>query len=150
MADVTQRDVPVYLEIVEGQTKGSQDVEIRARVEGYLNSAKFTEGAFVPKGTPLYEIDPLPLQAALANAKADLATADARLGRTNNDVARYRPLAEQQADLPAGAGQRSSSAQEAARGHGGRAHRRRWRRRRSISATPTSRRRSTGSWERPR
>jgi len=96
VADVIQRDVPIYMEVV-GQTKGSQDVEIRARVEGYLNSVRFTEGAFVTKGTPLYQIDPLPLEAALANAKADLATAEARLGRTNNDVARYRPLAEQQA-----------------------------------------------------
>jgi membrane fusion protein, multidrug efflux system len=96
VADVVQKDVPVYMELV-GQTKGSQDVEIRARVEGYLNSVNFTEGSFVGKGTLLYQIDPLPLQAALANAKADLATAVARLGRTNNDVARYRPLAEQQA-----------------------------------------------------
>lgn len=96
VADVAQRDVPIYMEVV-GQTKGAQDVEIRARVEGYLNSVRFTEGAFVTKGTPLYEIDPLPLQAALANAKADLATAEARLGRANNDVTRYRPLAETQA-----------------------------------------------------
>jgi membrane fusion protein (multidrug efflux system) len=96
VADVIQQDVPVYMEIV-GQTRGSQDVEIRARVEGYLDSVLFTEGAFVAKGTPLYQIDPLPLQAALANAKADLATAEARLGRANNDVTRYRPLAEQQA-----------------------------------------------------
>jgi membrane fusion protein, multidrug efflux system len=96
VADVAQKDVPIYMEVV-GQTKGAQDVEIRARVEGYLDAVKFTEGAFVTKGTPLYQIDPLPLQAALANAKADLATAEARLGRTNNDVARYRPLAAQQA-----------------------------------------------------
>jgi membrane fusion protein, multidrug efflux system len=96
VADVVQKDVPVYLEIV-GQTRGSQDVEIRARVEGYLDAVKFTEGAFVAKGAPLYQIDPKPLEAALANAKADLATAEARLGRTNNDVARYRPLAAQQA-----------------------------------------------------
>jgi membrane fusion protein, multidrug efflux system len=113
VADVVQRDVPVYTELV-GQTKGSQDVEIRARVEGYLESVKFTEGAFVTKGTPLYQIDPLPLQAALANAKANLATAEARLGRTNNDVARYRPLAEQQA-ISKQELDNALSAQEAAR-----------------------------------
>jgi len=96
VSDVLQRDVPVYTELV-GQTKGSQDVEIRARVEGYLNSVDFTEGAFVAKGAPLYQIDPLPLQAALASAKANLATAEARLGRANNDVTRYRPLVERQA-----------------------------------------------------
>ena len=49
VADVLQKDVPVYMELV-GQTRGSQDVEIRARVEGYLNRVAFTEGAFVRKG----------------------------------------------------------------------------------------------------
>ena len=53
-----------------GQTRGSQDVEIRARVEGYLDRVAFTEGAFVRKGELLYQIDPKPLEAALANAKA--------------------------------------------------------------------------------
>jgi membrane fusion protein, multidrug efflux system len=96
VADVIQRDVPVYLELV-GQTRGFQDVEIRARVEGYLDRVAFTEGTFVSKGTLLYQIDPLPLEAALANAKANLATAQARLEKTNNDVARYRPLVAQQA-----------------------------------------------------
>jgi membrane fusion protein (multidrug efflux system) len=113
VADVVQKDVPVYTEVV-GQTKGSQDVEIRARVEGYLNSVNFTEGTFVTTGTLLYQIDPKPLEAALANAKADLATAEARLGRTNNDVARYRPLAEQQA-ISRQELDNALSAQEAAR-----------------------------------
>ena len=58
VADVVQKDVPVYMELV-GQTRGSQDVEIRARVEGYLNRVAFTEGAFVRKGELLYQIDPL-------------------------------------------------------------------------------------------
>jgi membrane fusion protein (multidrug efflux system) len=80
-----------------GQTKGSQDVEIRARVEGYLDRVAFTEGTFVRKGTLLYQIDPKPLQAALANAKANLATAEARLQKANTDVARLTPLAKQQA-----------------------------------------------------
>jgi len=96
VADVVQRDVPVYLELV-GQTKGSQDVEIRARVEGYLESMNFTEGTYVSKGTLLYQIDPKPFEATLAAAKANLATARARLDKTNNDVARYRPLVAQQA-----------------------------------------------------
>lgn len=96
VADVVQRDVPVYLELV-GQSKGSQDVEIRARVEGYLDSVNFTEGTYVLKGTLLYQIDPKPFEATLAAAKANLATAQARLDKTNNDVARYRPLVAQQA-----------------------------------------------------
>jgi membrane fusion protein, multidrug efflux system len=96
VAAVAQHDVPVYLELV-GQTRGSQDVEIRARVEGYLDKVAFTEGSFVRKGELLYQIDPKPLEAALANAKANLATAQARLAKTNNDVNRLTPLAKQQA-----------------------------------------------------
>ncbi len=96
VADVIQRDVPVFLELV-GQTKGSQDVEIRARVEGYLDSVSFTEGSFVRRGQLLYQIDPKPLEATLARAKAELETCKARLAKTNNDVARLTPLAAQQA-----------------------------------------------------
>jgi membrane fusion protein (multidrug efflux system) len=96
VADVVQKDVPVSMELV-GQTRGSQDVEIRARVEGYLDKVAFTEGTYVHKGQLLYQIDPLPLEAALASAKANLATAQARLEKTNTDVSRLTPLAEEQA-----------------------------------------------------
>jgi membrane fusion protein (multidrug efflux system) len=96
VAEVVQKDVPIYIELV-GSTLGSEDIEIRPRVEGYLVSMDFIEGSFVRKGQLLYRIDPQPLEAALAEAKADLATAQARLDKTKNDVARYRPLAKQQA-----------------------------------------------------
>ena len=96
VADVVQRDVPVFMELV-GQTKGSQDVEIRARVEGYLDRVAFTEGSFVRRGELLYQIDPKPLEAALARAKAELATAKARLDKAVNDVNRLTPLAKVQA-----------------------------------------------------
>jgi membrane fusion protein, multidrug efflux system len=96
VAPVVQRDVPVYLELV-GQTHGYQDVDIRARVEGFLETVNFQEGALVHKGDLLYQIDRKPFEAALAEAKADLQTALARLEKTDNDVARYRPLAEKQA-----------------------------------------------------
>lgn len=96
VASVVQKDVPVYLELV-GQTRGSQDVEIRARVEGYLDKVAFVEGSFVRAGDLLYQIDPKPLEATLANAKANLATAQARLDKTNTDVNRLTPLAKQQA-----------------------------------------------------
>src|SRR5512136_2412844 len=59
VADVLQKDVPVYMELV-GQTKGPQDVEIRARVEGYLDRVAFTEGSYVRRGELLYQIDPKP------------------------------------------------------------------------------------------
>ena len=96
VAEVVQKDVPIYIELV-GSTLGSEDVEIRARVEGYLISMLFTEGSFVRKGQPLYKIDPKPLEAALDQAKANLATAQAGLEKTNNDVARYQPLFARQA-----------------------------------------------------
>jgi len=91
-----QRDVPVYMELV-GQAVGFQDVEIRARVEGFLETVAFTEGSLVRKGQLLYRIDPKPLQAALASAKANLATSQARLEKAVNDVKRLTPLAAQQA-----------------------------------------------------
>jgi membrane fusion protein, multidrug efflux system len=96
VAEVVQKDVPIYIELV-GSTLGSEDVEIRARVEGYLTSMLFTEGSFVRKGQPLYKIDPKPLEAALDQAKANLATAQAGLEKTNNDVARYEFLFPKQA-----------------------------------------------------
>jgi membrane fusion protein, multidrug efflux system len=96
VAEVIQKDVPIYIELV-GATLGSEDVEIRARIEGYLVSMNFTEGSFVKKGQLLYRIDPQPLEAALAEASANLSTARARVDKTNNDVARLTPLAKQQA-----------------------------------------------------
>jgi membrane fusion protein (multidrug efflux system) len=96
VAAVVQQDVPVYLDLV-GQTQGFQDVDIRARVEGFLDSVNFREGSFVRKGDLLYQIDPKPLQATLAQANAELATARARLAKADNDVARYTPLVTKQA-----------------------------------------------------
>jgi membrane fusion protein, multidrug efflux system len=93
---VVQRDVPVMMELV-GQAAGSQDVEIRARVEGYLDTVSFTEGTLVKKGQLLYQIDPKPFQAALANEKANLARAQAQLEKSLNDVKRFEPLVAQQA-----------------------------------------------------
>lgn len=93
---VVQRDVPVYLELV-GQTLGSEDVEVRARVEGYVQRVAFAEGSFVRRGDLLYVVDPKPYEAALSGATADLAAARARLEKAKNDVARYTPLAAIQA-----------------------------------------------------
>lgn len=90
------QDVPVTMEQI-GQTQGSKDVEIRARVEGYLETVSFREGDFVKEGDLLYQIDPKPFQAAVASAKAQVATMQARLGQTETEVARMKPLAEQQA-----------------------------------------------------
>src|SRR4029453_16596935 len=96
VTEVIQRDVPIVMELV-GQTKGSEDVEIRARVEGFLDDVAFAEGSLVKKGQVLYRIDPKPLRATLATSEADLATWQARLVKTQNDVKRLQPLAAQQA-----------------------------------------------------
>jgi membrane fusion protein (multidrug efflux system) len=93
---VAQRDVPVYLELV-GQAEGYQDVDIRARVEGFLETVNFQEGTFVKQGDLLYTIDRKPLEAIVAEGKATQATAEARLAKANNDVARYTPLVAKQA-----------------------------------------------------
>jgi len=96
VAPVVQRDVPVYLDLV-GQTQGYQDIDIRARVEGFLETVNFREGSFVRQGDLLYRIDPKPFEAAVAAARADLATAQARLAKADNDVKRYTPLVAKQA-----------------------------------------------------
>ena len=96
VAGVVHKDVPEYLVLV-GQTQGFQDVDIRARVEGFLETVNFREGSFVHKGDLLYQIDRKPLEAVLAAANAELGTAEARLEKTNNDVARYTPLVAKQA-----------------------------------------------------
>jgi membrane fusion protein (multidrug efflux system) len=93
---VVQQDVPIFLELV-GQTAGFQDVEIRARVEGFLETVNFREGSFVQKGQLLYQIDRKPLEAALMGAKAEQARSQATLEKTETDVARYTPLAAKQA-----------------------------------------------------
>src|SRR5262249_34559143 len=92
---VIQEDVPVYLDLV-GQTSGFQDIEIRARVEGFIDSVNFREGSFVHRGDLLYRIDPKPFEASLLEAKAEQEKAEAALEKTENDVARYTPLVVKQ------------------------------------------------------
>jgi membrane fusion protein (multidrug efflux system) len=91
VAPVIQRDVPVFIEAI-GQTRGSTEIEVRARVEGYLESVDFKEGSYVKKGQLLYTIDPRPLQASVAQAKGVQAQAEAQLARAKQDVMRYEPL----------------------------------------------------------
>jgi len=96
VAPVIQQDVPIYMEAI-GQTRGSLEVEIRARVEGYLESIDYREGSWVHKGQLLYVIDEQPFIADLARARANLASAQAAVSKADRDVARYRPLAEEDA-----------------------------------------------------
>jgi membrane fusion protein (multidrug efflux system) len=90
--DVVQRDVPIYKEWV-GQTIGSVDIELRARVAGWLQGIHFAEGTEVKKGALLYTIDQSELKEAVAEAKGRLAQARTLMIRAQSDVNRYRPLA---------------------------------------------------------
>ncbi len=87
---------PVALEYV-GQTAGSRETEVRARVAGILQQRLFVEGTAVQAGTPLFQIDPASFQNQLASAEANLAVAEARVKQTRRDQARAAPLAAEKA-----------------------------------------------------
>ncbi|MBX9604019.1 MAG: efflux RND transporter periplasmic adaptor subunit [Bryobacteraceae bacterium] len=116
---VVQKSVPVYSEFT-ARTDAEQTVEVRARVRAVLDKQHFQEGALVTKGALLFTLDCREYEAQLSDARARLAKAEAdresardrstvqtseanlevalaRLGQANQDVARLKPLAEQQA-----------------------------------------------------
>jgi membrane fusion protein (multidrug efflux system) len=92
VAEVEQKDVPLYLEWV-GTTDGNVNAEIRARVQGYLQSRNYDEGAVVRAGQLLFTIDPRPYRAALDQANGTLGRAEAAWTKARQDVTRYTPLA---------------------------------------------------------
>ncbi len=86
---------PQLLQVVfeyVGQTAGSREVEVRARVTGILLSHHFREGGPVKRGESLFSIDPAPFETALARAEADVAGAQARLAQARRSAARLKPL----------------------------------------------------------
>jgi membrane fusion protein, multidrug efflux system len=93
VASVLIKDVPLTQEYV-GQTLGQSDIQIRARVQGFLTSVHFKEGTKVKKGQLLYTIDPLPYQAKVDQAKGQLAAAEANLVQAKSDLDRIIPLAK--------------------------------------------------------
>src|SRR5713101_4107045 len=114
---VAQRDVPVYGEWI-GTLEGMVNATIKAQVTGYLRQQRYTEGALVTPGQVLFAIDQRPFQAALDQAKGELAKAQGQLvqanaqlvqanaqlaqananqGKTQLDVDRFTPLAQAQA-----------------------------------------------------
>jgi RND family efflux transporter MFP subunit len=103
VVQVEQKDVPIFGEWI-GTFDGLVNADVKAQVTGYLMQQGYQEGAFVKQGQLLFQIDPRPFQAALdhaegqlAQAKAQLANAEAVQRRTQLDVEKYRPLAKQQA-----------------------------------------------------
>jgi membrane fusion protein (multidrug efflux system) len=100
---VEQKDVPVYGEWI-GTLDGMVNADIKAQVSGYLLTKHYTEGSFVRKGELLFALDPRPFEAALDQAKGQLAQANAQelqaeanQGKTQLDVDRYTPLAKAKA-----------------------------------------------------
>jgi len=91
VTEVVKRDVPVYGEWV-GTLDGFINAQIRAKVQGYLQSKLYREGTLVKEGDVLFQLDPRQYQAALDQAKADVAQREAILVRSQQNVARYRPL----------------------------------------------------------
>jgi len=94
VTEVVRRDVPIYTEWV-AQLNGPNNAQITPRVQGYLLRQDYRDGFFVKKGQLLYEIDSTPFEAALAQAKAQVAVAVANLSNADTNVARDRPLAAQ-------------------------------------------------------
>src|SRR5580765_1899776 len=92
VATVVQRDTPIYSDWI-ATLDGYVNAEIQPRVSGYIIKQNYREGAVVRKGEVLFEIDPRPLQAALDQAKAQVAQAEAQLGKASLDVERDTPLA---------------------------------------------------------
>jgi len=93
---VIQRDVPVYHEWV-ATLDGFVNAQIQPQVSGYLIKQDYQEGALVRKNQVLFRIDPRPFEAVLDQAKAQLAQAEAQLGKTDLDVQRDTPLAKEKA-----------------------------------------------------
>jgi len=93
---VAPKDAPVTLEFV-AQTQSSREVEIRARVQGFLDKRLYTEGQPVRTGQVLFQMDRKPFEAALQSAKGQLKQQQARLDVATQNLARVRPLAAQNA-----------------------------------------------------
>lgn len=96
VAAVSQKDVPIYGEWV-ATLDGYVNAQIQPQVTGYITQQTYKEGSFVRKGQMLFQIDPRPFQAVLDQAKAQLAQAEAQLGKTQLDVDRDTPLAKERA-----------------------------------------------------
>jgi membrane fusion protein, multidrug efflux system len=93
---VTQRTVPDEPEFI-GQTEAFRPVEIRSQVSGIIKEVYFTEGRNVKQEDKLYLIDPVPFNAIYQSLKAKVAQHKARLVQVKRNLARVRPLLEQQA-----------------------------------------------------
>src|SRR5437588_5974865 len=96
VATVVQQDTPIYSEWI-AILDGYVNAQIQPHVTGYIIKQNYKEGSVVRKGQLLFEIDPRPFKAALDQAKAQQAQAEAQLGKAKLDVERDTPLAQARA-----------------------------------------------------
>jgi len=96
VAEVVATNAPAGAEII-GQLDSPQNVEVRARVEAFVDKMLFTEGTEVKEGNPLFKLDDKPFRERLAAANGQLAEAKAALAKYDRDVARLSPLAQKRA-----------------------------------------------------
>ena len=110
---IVPRDIPVSFTYV-GQTESTHQVQIRARVDGFLEQRVYTEGSLVKAGDVMFKQDPKPFQASLDAAKGALGEQQARLQVATDNLARVKPLtalkALSQKDLDDATGSQQSAA----------------------------------------
>jgi membrane fusion protein (multidrug efflux system) len=93
---IEERTVPATAEFL-AQLESSHQVEILARVSGFLDKILYKEGAMVRAGQPLFQIDPKPFQAQVAAAQGEVENRQAQLWTAQANLDRIKPLAEQDA-----------------------------------------------------
>ena len=94
--EITGTNVPLSVEFI-GQLDSPNNVEVRARVEAFVDQMLFTEGTEVKEGDPLFALDKKPFEEQLAAANGSLAESQAALNKYEKDVARLTPLAAKRA-----------------------------------------------------
>ena len=96
IAPALKKDVEIYGEYV-GRVRAQQFVEVRARVEGYLEKMLFAEGTYVKKNQVLFVINQDQYKAKVDKARAQLKKDEAQAQKAKRDLERIRPLYEQNA-----------------------------------------------------
>lgn len=91
VAHPVERPIAEYLEFT-GTTRATQQIDLRAKVTGYLEHLKFKDGATVEKGDPLFILEQAPFLAKLEAAKAEMKRAEASLKLADAEIARAAAL----------------------------------------------------------
>ena len=105
MTEVTATNVPMATEFI-GQLDSPQNVEVRARVEAFVDKVLFTEGTEVKEGAPLFALDKKPFEERLAAANGMLAEAEAALNKYRDGYRPAHAAGREEGHPAAGPGQR--------------------------------------------